>query len=126
MATLAELEREQREAAERLVDGIDGPRRDLALALAAEVMWQKGKLEKARKQIGAQGVAIKYDNGGGQKGIRRNPAFDGYNSLFKSFTAGIARLEEMIGDQGGDASAAASALQSLRLELGPMRPRSDG
>ena len=33
-----------------------------------------------------------YDNGGGQKGIRENPAFKGYESLWKAYMQGMNRI----------------------------------
>ncbi|MDN0055633.1 MULTISPECIES: hypothetical protein [Collinsella] len=124
--TLAQLDDEQRSAAEALVGDLPEPRRQMALDLAVEVLWQADKLKATRRQIGSKGVAIKYDNGGGQKGERRNPAFDGYNALFKSYVLGLNKLEQLLAEAPGDGSGKASALQSLRLEIGPMRPRADG
>ncbi len=124
--TLAQLDDEQRSAAESLVADLPEPSRRMALDLACEVLWQADKLKAARRQIGSKGVAVKYDNGGGQKGERRNPAFDGYNALFKSYVLGLNKLESMIAESGAAQPGKASALQSLRLEIGPMRPRADG
>ena len=124
--TLAELDAEQRAAASELVADLPEPTRSMAADLAAEVLWQADKLKAARRQIGAKGVAVKYDNGGGQKGERRNPAFDGYNALFKSYVLGLNKLESMIAGSGAAQPGKVSALQSLRVEIGPMRPRSDG
>ena len=124
--TLAQLDEEQRSAAAALVADLPEPTRSMAADLAAEVLWQADKLKAARRQIGSKGVAVKYDNGGGQKGERRNPAFDGYNALFKSYVLGLNKLEAMIAESGAAQPGKVSALQSLRLEIGPMRPRSDG
>ena len=33
-----------------------------------------------------------YDNGGGQRGIRENPAFKGYESLWKAYMQGMNRI----------------------------------
>ena len=52
----------------------------------------KAKLDDAREQIKNTNVAIKYDNGGGQKGIRQNPAFKGYESLWRSYMQGMNRI----------------------------------
>ena len=124
--TLAQLDEEQRSAAAALVADLPEPTRSMAADLAVEVLWQADKLKAARRQIGSKGVAVKYDNGGGQKGERRNPAFDGYNALFKSYVLGLNKLEAMIAESGAAQPGKVSALQSLRLEIGPMRPRSDG
>ena len=69
------------------------------MELAENVLWMEAKLAEARKAIGKSSVAIPYDNGGGQRGIRKNPAFDGYNSLMSSYTKALKQLCEMLGVQ---------------------------
>lgn len=76
--------------------------RDRARELAENVLWMEAKLEDARRVIGKSSVAIPYDNGGGQKGIRKNPAFDGYNSLMSSYTKALKQLCEMLGTEVED------------------------
>lgn len=51
--------------------------------------WMKAKLDDTREKIKGSSVAISYDNGGGQTGIRENPLFKGYQSLWKSYMAGM-------------------------------------
>lgn len=51
--------------------------------------WMKAKLDETRDQIANTGVAIPYDNGGGQMGIRENPLFKGYSNLWKSYMSGL-------------------------------------
>lgn len=51
--------------------------------------WMRAKLDEARDQIRSSGVAIPYDNGGGQTGIRENPLFKGYSNLWKSYMSGM-------------------------------------
>lgn len=51
--------------------------------------WMKAKLDEAREAIKNTSVAIPYDNGGGQTGIRENPLFKGYESLWKSYISGL-------------------------------------
>lgn len=69
------------------------------MELAENVLWMEAKLANAREVIGKSSVAIPYDNGGGQRGIRKNPAFDGYNSLMSSYTKALKQLCEMLGVQ---------------------------
>lgn len=82
-----------------MVEGAPENVRDRARELAKNVLWMEAKLEDARRVIGKSSVAIPYDNGGGQKGIRKNPAFDGYNSLMSSYTKALKQLCEMLGVQ---------------------------
>ena len=51
--------------------------------------WMKAKLDETREQIRNTSVAIPYENGGGQHGIRVNPLFTGYQNLWKSYMAGM-------------------------------------
>ena len=54
--------------------------------------WMKAKLDDAREAIKNSNVAIPYDNGGGQTGIRENPLFKGYESLWKAYMNGMDRI----------------------------------
>ena len=85
-----------------LAEGAPENVRDRARELAENVLWMEAKLEDARRVIGKSSVAIPYDNGGGQRGIRKNPAFDGYNSLMSSYTKALKQLCEMLGTEVED------------------------
>ena len=69
--------------------GVEQKRIDLLETLIDNTAWMKAKLDDAQKAIKDSSVCIPYDNGGGQKGIRENPLFKGYESLFKSYMAGM-------------------------------------
>lgn len=88
-----------RSRAEAICASLPEPTRARAVELAENVLWMEGKLANAREVIGKSSVAIPYDNGGGQRGIRKNPAFDGYNSLMSSYTKALKQLCEMLGVQ---------------------------
>ena len=88
-----------RARAEAICASLPEPTRARAVELAENVLWMEGKLANAREVIGKSSVAIPYDNGGGQRGIRKNPAFDGYNSLMSSYTKALKQLCEMLGVQ---------------------------
>ena len=88
-----------RDRAESICSPLPEPTRARAVELAENVLWMEGKLANAREVIGRSSVAIPYDNGGGQRGIRKNPAFDGYNSLMSSYTKALKQLCEMLGVQ---------------------------
>ena len=85
--------------AEAICASLPEPTRARAVELAENVLWMEAKLANAREVIGKSSVAIPYDNGGGQRGIRKNPAFDGYNSLMSSYTKALKQLCEMLGVQ---------------------------
>ena len=88
--------------AESICAALPEPQRTRALKLAENVLWMEAKLAEARKAIGKSSVAIPYDNGGGQRGIRKNPAFDGYNALMAQYTRALKQLCEMLGVQEVD------------------------
>lgn len=73
--------------------------RDRAVQLARNVLWMERKLEDARADIADAPLAVEYDNGGGQTGVRKNPAMDAYNSLMSSYTKALKQLCEMLGVQ---------------------------
>lgn len=54
--------------------------------------WMKIKLDDTREKINTSSVVIPYDNGGGQKGLRENPLFKGYESLWKSYMGGMEKI----------------------------------
>lgn len=72
--------------------GISERRMQMLEPVIENTAWMKAKLDDAREHIKNSNVAIKYDNGGGQKGIRQNPAFKGYESLWRSYMQGMNRI----------------------------------
>ena len=58
--------------------------------------WMKAKLDDTREQIRNTSVAIPYDNGGGQSGIRENPLFKGYSALWKSYMSGMTAIMSVL------------------------------
>lgn len=76
--------------------------RDRALELALNVLWMEGKLEEARAGIGDAPLTIAYDNGGGQKGVRKNPALEAYTQLMAGYTRALKQLCELVGVEEAD------------------------
>ena len=68
---------------------ISNERIELLAPVIENTAWMKAKLDEARELIRNASVAIPYDNGGGQTGIRENPLFKGYESLWKSYMSGL-------------------------------------
>lgn len=73
---------------------ISEKRRDALEPIIENAAWMRAKLDDAREAIKESNVCIPYDNGGGQKGIRENPLFKGYESLWKSYMAGMCKILE--------------------------------
>lgn len=72
--------------------GISDKRMRMLEPVIVNTSWMKAKLDDAREAIKNSNIVISYDNGGGQKGIRENPLFKGYESLFKSYMSGMDRI----------------------------------
>ena len=102
-----------RSRAEAICASLPEPTRARAVELAENVLWMESKLANAREVIGKSSVAIPYDNGGGQRGIRKNPAFDGYNALMASYTKAVRQLTDILG-AAPDAGAPRSLDEMLR------------
>ena len=64
--------------------------------------WMKAKLDDSRDLIKNSQIVMPYDNGGGQKGVRENPLFKGYESLWKSYMVGIKQIMDYIPQDEAD------------------------
>ena len=88
---------EQKKLRQLLFDcGAPGDRVVLMESVIENTAWMRVKLDEARQAIAESTVAIPYDNGGGQKGLRENPLFKGYSSLWKSYISGLDKLMAII------------------------------
>ena len=76
--------------------GISDKRMKLLGPIIQNTAWMKAKLDDAREAIKNSNIVISYDNGGGQKGIRENPLFKGYESLWRSYMAGMSKILESL------------------------------
>lgn len=63
------------------------------------VAVMKVKLDETKELIQQSSVVMPYDNGGGQKGIRENPIFKGYENLFKSYMQGMDKIISCIPEE---------------------------
>lgn len=79
-------------------NGVDAEKIDALTPIFDNVCWMQIKLEDARSEIGEAGLLTEYDNGGGQSGIRQNPAFKAYEALWKSYCAGLDLLLPQLPD----------------------------
>lgn len=69
---------------------------DILSTTIQNTAWMKVKLDETREKIKTSNVVIPYDNGGGQKGLRENPLFKGYESLFKSYLSGMRQILDLL------------------------------
>lgn len=89
----ARAEEEQKRIADLIKEvGISDKKQKLLEPIILNTAWMKAKLDDAREAIKNSNIVISYDNGGGQKGIRENPLFKGYESLWRSYMAGMSKI----------------------------------
>lgn len=97
--------------------GVEENRIELIEPLIENTAWMKVKLEEAREAIKTSNVVIPYDNGGGQTGLRENPLFKGYESLFKSYMAGMRVILDHLPPQAENARREEIEAPKTMLEL---------
>lgn len=100
-----------------ITECVDKLKHPFADQLATEVCWMAERLMEARVLIKNAPIVMPYDNGGGQKGIRRNPAYEAYESLFKSFVKGCEALDEVLKDARPVSREGKAILDSLRANI---------
>lgn len=89
----ARAEKEQNRINDLLSDaGISDRRMKILKPIILNTAWMKAKLDDAMEAIKNSNIVIAYDNGGGQKGIRENPLFKGYEALWKSYILGMNKI----------------------------------
>lgn len=104
--------------------GVDKPALDMARPVIDNTAWMKEKLEDARIAISESSVAISYDNGGGQTGIRENPLFRGYEALWRAYVQGMGKILDLVPESEREATQGKAAPIQTPLEL--IRARREG
>lgn len=61
--------------------------------MRADAAFMRAKLAETRDSLAREAVVIPYDNGGGQVGIRANPAFAEYEKLARTYQATLDAIE---------------------------------
>lgn len=93
-------EKEKRRIKSLLVEaGLSSSKIKLLDPIIINTAWMKAKLDDARDAIKSSNIVITYDNGGGQKGLRENPLFKGYENLWRSYMAGMNRIMDSLPDE---------------------------
>ena len=104
--------------ASKICEGVDSRIRPQATVLAEQVIFMSKKLKESKAGLRDQAIVIPYDNGGGQTGIRENPAFTAYEKLLATYTKSLTALRDVIGN---DAPRELSALDDLRRKFQVVR-----
>lgn len=89
------------------------------------VSWMKSKLDDARTAIGEDGITVEYDNGGGQTGVRENPAFRAYEALWKTYLSGLDALLKLLPEGTAEDSALSEVKPASALALVQGRRKRD-
>lgn len=100
--------------ASKICASVDSRIRPQVTVLAEQVIFMSKKLKEIKAGLRDQAIVIPYDNGGGQTGIRENPAFTAYEKLLATYTKSLTTLRDVIGD---DAPKDLSELDSLRRKF---------
>ena len=78
--------------------GVPQKERDALESVIVNTAWIKEKLEDARLHIADEEITVSYNNGGGQRGVRENPAFKAYESLWRAYLGGVDKILAAIKD----------------------------
>ena len=89
------------------------------------VSWMKSKLDDARTAIGEDGITVEYDNGGGQTGVRENPAFRAYEALWKTYLSGLDALLKLLPEGTAEDPALSAVKPASALALVQGRRKRD-
>lgn len=79
----------------RLLKEIPRSKHEQARELAEHAAAMEEKLAETREKIWGMDIIIPYDNGGGQMGIRENPAYKAYESLLSSYQRVLKQISEL-------------------------------
>lgn len=122
----ARAEEEQNRLTKILKSANVSERRMMILSpVIVNTAWMKAKLDDARDAIKNSQIAISYDNGGGQKGIRENPLFKGYESLWRSYIQGVDRILSALPDEAANEYDGGADKPKTVLELIQRKHRAD-
>lgn len=98
--------------------GVSG---NYALELAENIVFLADKLARTRALINNMEVVIPYDNGGGQKGIRENPAFTAYEKLVRTYSKLVADFEAIAIAQGKNILNVHAQIESVSTPISEMK-----
>lgn len=117
-----EIGKRAEEEQNRIIDimtksGVSDKRIKMLEPVILNTAWMKAKLDDAREVIKNSNVVIPYDNGGGQTGIRENPIFKGYESLWKAYMNGMERILACLPQEIARVEAEEAAKPKTMLEL---------
>ena len=87
----------------QLIDGLPPAKKELALKLLSKAVFMESELEKLQAIISEKGWTETYQNGANQYGIKKSSEGDVYNTLIKNYTTVIAKLNDILKEEGQQA-----------------------
>lgn len=82
---------------EPMVSSLSDDVRPLAQSLATNIARLSVTMDVCWADYSGRGAVVKYDNGGGQSGVRENPAYGAYIKASREFGAAVGKLVQMVG-----------------------------
>lgn len=98
-------------------EGVPAGRIEGLRSVIENTAFIKAKLDEARADMADEPMVVEYDNGGGQSGIRENPIFRGYESLWKAYLQGMDRIFEALPQEVEKMALAKDAAPKTVLQL---------
>lgn len=93
--------------------------------MCENVGWMKARLDAAREEIADAPLTVEYQNGEKQSGVTENPALRAYESLLRSYIAGLAKIIDALPPAAADVAINKAAPQT-KLALIKSRRESAG
>ena len=98
----------------RMIEKCPENKREGLTEIAAHLAFVKVKLDEGKRECEDAGLIVEYDNGGGQKGVKENPAVKAYSALLKLYMDGMREIFRAM-PEGQDA--AENAAQESVIDL---------
>lgn len=100
--------KEEKERLQAIFSDIDPNKREFVLRQINTLAWLNISIDQLKKDIEKVGTMVRYDNGGGQSGLKENPDVKTFLSYQKNVNAITNQLIDLV-----PATARASKLQAL-------------
>lgn len=123
-ATRKAAEKEKRRIKKLLKDAqVSEHKQKILEPVIENAAWMKAKLDDAREQIRGSSIAIPYNNGGGQKGLRENPLFKGYENLWRCYIAGMGKIMDALPEEYQEKQKEVEVIENPRSVLEIVRAK---
>lgn len=96
--TIQKRIQDERTRLEGLLDKAEVPKQKQAVleTVIANLAAQRIMLEDTLEEMRGASVVCEYDNGGGQSGVRENPIFKAYISLWRGYMVGLEKYSSYL------------------------------